>query len=95
MGKNIDEILNDFIRIINNDTEDEEELKQNIEEVFGYYSIRVSEALNPVNTISLPFIYKTINAYAEQIEKYFPEAVKIAQGFDDMESIAIIIPREE
>lgn len=60
-----------------------------LNEIFEHYSTKISESIQPLNKISAPFVYRNLIEYANAIQKYFPEEVKIADSLGETCIVAV------
>lgn len=91
-NKDIDKMLDEFISKVRND--DTESINRLVDDIFRYYGLKISDAINPINAVSLPFIYSVLKGYVQTIEKRFPDEVEIAECLDNTMSITIIVPKK-
>ncbi len=91
-NENINKMLDEFISKVRND--DTENINRLVDDIFRYYGMNISDAINPVNTVALPFIYSVLKGYVQTIEKRFPDEVEIAECLDNTMSITIIVPKK-
>ena len=84
--KDINKLLKNLaVKAVNQDMSAGNELN----EILEHYSTKISESIQPLNKISAPFVYRNLIEYANAIQKYFPEEVKIADSLGEACIVAV------
>lgn len=90
--KDINQLLEDFSeKFICQD----KSIKKEFDDIFEYYSTQIGSAIQPLNAVSVPFIYKLLTGYAKVIAKNFPEQAQIFEGLEDMYAIVMEVPHKK
>lgn len=92
MEKDINEILDDFYDSLKTDNKD---IGCEVSEILNCYSKKISDAINPLNALSAPFIYHLLKVYAKQLEIHFPDVAEAAECLIDTTEITLVIPNKK
>lgn len=76
---------------LSNEKEGRKSMLKKLEALQMQASVRVSEALQPLNAFTAPFYIQVLRGYAEEIEKMFPGAGDVAKKLDETADKKVII----